>query len=191
MVLGKVKDKILRRGKRDPEYSKALGLAYTQGQGQKPLSEQEWREQLGINYELLHDEFIEAMLQARCYKPGRIVKIKDDGGNEREIIVPELDRDMAALRTLMSHLNRTSFITSEEGELIKLYMERTIIGIEMKMDEDDYDLGEGNLLDAINVLIRLAVDDAVEGRKAKLIKTIPRRTEITVNPEQRKKGGWV
>jgi hypothetical protein len=57
--------------------------------------------------------------------------------------------------------------------------------VEMEMDEDTYEYGGTNLLEAIAKVIQTAWSDAKSGRKAKLLKVTPRVFEISM-PTQRK-----
>jgi len=160
-------------------------LVALQGEMGRPFTEEEWRSLLRIDYELLHDDALENLLENQMYSE---VTVKNhDGTEEKQVLV---NYDIAALRTLITHLNRTSFIPPSEAELIKLYMEAAIVTIEMQMPEDAYNLGIGNFLDALDVFVRLMVNDAINGRKAKLIKTIPRATTISFREEKETKG-WI
>lgn len=172
-----------RGNKLDPEYMKALSMQVAAGESKQSMSDIEYKKLLLIDRELIHDDFIEKLLESKAYVP---YQVKNNGKTENRYMI---DWNMVALRFVYSHLNRTSFITKEEAELVKLYVESIMIRIKMQTKEHEYDLGQGNVLDALDVLARLSVDDSIDGRKARLLKTIPRVTELYVNPEQKQRSG--
>lgn len=175
------------KGKGDPEFNKALTMAAAGATAKQGIGDLEYKKLLLIDRELIHDDFIEQLLERKAYVPYQ-VKVKD-GNSEKNETRYMIDWNMVALRFVYSHLNRTSFITKEEAELVKLYVESIMIRIKMQTKEHEFDLGQGNVLDALDVLARLSVDDSIDGRKARLLKTIPRVTELYVNPEEKQRKG--
>lgn len=74
--------------------------------------------------------------------------------------------DLTSLRVLASGLNdlvRSGVrVSKKEAELTKLKIERIIIGAEMQMKEDEYKLANGDLLDALEIYLKLVVDSLVK-----------------------------
>ena len=74
--------------------------------------------------------------------------------------------DLAPLRILATGLNGLTRsgarVSKREAEIAKLEIERIIIGTEMQMNEDEYELATGDLLDALGVHLKLAVDSLVK-----------------------------
>ena len=150
------------------------------GEASRPLSEHEIVEQLGINYHMIHDDAIERVLEGSA--------LREPNGEEEDN--PSDRAQTLAIRVLMSNLIRTSYVDPYDAEINKLKAERDIGLIELDMDEDSYEFGGSNLLNAFATIIKTAWDDAKNGRKAKLLKVMPRTLEIrTGTEEQSKKGG--
>jgi hypothetical protein len=156
------------------------------GESQRNESEQQWREQLGTNYEMMHDDaledlFNELMWQARLYQDPATKEWKVA---KRAVI----DYDMVALRLIISHVNRASFITPFQYKILKIKLRYVLKCIRIRMNPRDYNLGINNTLKAIEIYVSFLLADAVDGRKAKLLKTVPRITRLEVEgPEKQGK----
>jgi len=144
------------------------------GDASRPASETEIMETLGINIHIIEDEKLMALLD-------RMVDTKDENGNPNGV-----DLDNLALRVMATKLIRGSWVDPIDVDIAQLEVERLINRIEMNMDEDTYEYGGTNLLEAIAKVIQTAWSDAKGGRKAKLLKVTPKVFEISM-PEPGKK----
>jgi len=72
-------------------------------------------------------------------------------------------------------------------EIAQLEVERFIDRVEMNMDEDTYEFGGTNLLEAFGKIIQTAWSDAKDGKKARLLKAQGRVIEVGM-PEKKTKG---
>lgn len=171
---------ILRRGKKEPsDLQKAVMANIITSDAGRTASEREDAALLGINLNMIQDEGLTKWLD-------RLSVIKTDGhdGNPGEAIV---DLNMLALRFMCSSLIRTSYVEPIDAEIAMMETEQFVNRIELQLPEDSYEFGGSNLLEAICAVIKTSWADAVNGRKAKLLKVSPRVFEVNL-PEQQKKG---
>jgi hypothetical protein len=158
----------LRRNKKtDPALREAAMQAVVMGDTQKSQPEREMIESLGTNYHMMHDDPIELVLE-------RDANINDNPMS-------------AALRVHLSPLIRTAYIEPDDAEIYKLEAERDIALLEMDMDEETYEYGGSFLLQAYLHVIKTGYDDAKRGRKAQLLKVVPRVSRVSVQSETTKK----
>jgi len=147
------------------------------GDSQRPVDEQTMAEQLGINIHTIEDDKLNSFLE-------QIAIIKGPDGT-----VKDVDLNALALRVMVSKLIRSSWVDPIDVDIAQLEVERLINRVEMEMDEDTYEYGGTNLLEAVAKIIQTAWSDAKGGRKAKLLKVTPRVYEITMAEPGKKKGG--
>jgi len=155
-----------------------------QGDSQRPMTQQQMMEQLGINIHMIEDDTVKQMLQSMS------VEVKENNG--KLVTTGNIDVNMLAMLVMTSKLIRTSFVDPIDSEIGMLDAERFVIRQEIDFDEETYELGGSNLNDAISQLIKTAWCDAKNGRKAKLLKVTAKTFEVRM-PEAKKKGegGWV
>ena len=96
-----------------------------------------------------------------------------------------IDYDMVALRLIISHVNRASFITPFQYKILKIKLRYVLKCIRIRMNPRDYNLGINNTLKAIEIYVSFLLADAVDGRKAKLLKTVPRITRLEVEGQEK------
>jgi hypothetical protein len=185
-------DNIFHRGeqKMNDEMRRAVLLNAAAGEAtQKSDADVMWQQQLGTNYELLHDDGVEDLLNEAMFKKAVVY---NQVTQKWEVIAKaQLDFDMAALRILISPVNRASFLSPKEAEAMKYKIRAILKRIKMQMNPDHYNLGVSNFLKSIEIYTEFALNDAMDGRKAKLTKTIPKISTFqveTVNTNQ-KQGG--
>lgn len=167
----------LRRGKKeDTETRSALKYAALVGEAQHPITSQEMYQQLGINVHIIEDDKLIELLE-------RLSFAKNDNDEV------EVDKDSLALRVMASKLIRSSWLDPLDSIIGQLEAERLVNRIEMNMNEDEYEYGGTNLLEAFLKLIQTAYSDAKDGRKAKLLKVTPRVFEIGMRETKKKEGG--
>ena len=160
----------LRRKKHEStENEKLTYQAGIIGELQRPQSEQEMIEALGINYHMIHDDDIEKMLILGA-------------SSEKEF------NHRLAMRVLASSLFRTSFLDPLDAELYKLEIECEFDDIEISLDDESYEEGELNIISAYRLLCQNAIDDAKFGRKPKLLKAYTKELTVKTSSESRKGG---
>jgi len=143
----------------------------------RPVSDTEMMEQLGINIHMIEDDKLNSFLE-------NISTIKD-GDNK----ITDIDLNTLALRIMSTKLIRASWVDPIDVDIAQLEVEALIDRIELDMDEDTYELGGSNLLEAMGKVIQTSWSDAKNGRKAKLMKVSPKVYEITMTEPGKKKQG--
>lgn len=171
--------KFLRRNKKtNSETSMIATHAAIMSDASRPVSETEMMEQLGINIHMIEDDKLNTFLET-------ISVVKDCKGKI------EVDLNTLALRIMSTKLIRASWVDPIDVDIAQLELERLINRVEMDMDEDTYEYGGTNLLEAMAKVIQTAWSDAKNGRKAKLMKVTPRIYEITMTEPGKKKQGII
>lgn len=171
---------ILRRGKKEPsELQKAAIHSIIAGESGRTASEREDAAILGINLNMIQDEGLTKWLDRLS-----VIKTNGKDGNPSDAFV---DLNMLALRFKCSSLIRTSYVEAADAQIAMMEAEQFVDRIEMDLDEDNYEYGGTNLLEAICDVIKTSWADSVNGRKAKLLKVSPKVFEVNL-PEQQKKG---
>lgn len=137
-----------------------------------------WKEQQGTNYELLHDDPLEEVLNAMMYKSAVVLNPQT---NQYEVVKrAELDLNMVGLRLTTSHINRASFNDERDIEILKTKNRAMSKLIKMQMRPDTFSLGMTTFLTGVEYANEIALNDSKDGKKAKLLKTIPRVTSVEV-----------
>jgi hypothetical protein len=164
-----------------------------QGDAAKPDSEIARREELGINYELMHDDDIEELLTNAMYLDEYITTVDASGKTTKVDKVERayIDYDMAAARIMISPANRVSYVSRDLANLMRLRNSRLIKCIKMQMRPDRYNLGQANFFRAIETYVDYMLSDAIGGRKAELLKRSPRETTFRAEVLNEKKNKGV
>lgn len=176
----------MRKGdKMSSEMRQALVLAHVSGEASRTSeSEMNRRLELETNFEMLHDTPVEEMLTDMMYD-----KLYWTDPNEKDAANPlgkvhvargELNYDMAALRMMWSQVNRASFLSPKEAGVIKIKIRNIMRRIKLQSRPDEYSLGKVNFLKAIEIHLYILLNDAIEGRKAKLLKMSSKGTTLNV-----------
>jgi hypothetical protein len=168
-----------------PEVQHAYMAALAQGEASRSSEADVSREeQLGTNNELLHDKAVEAMLEEEMYQ--RIVyETTDSKGNPAYgVMRGDLNYDMAAIRMILSHVNRASFLNPAEADIMKVRIRAMVKMIKLSTPPDRFNLGFANFLRSIEINCNFLINDAEGGRKGKLLKTVPRISQIELRHEQ-------
>lgn len=137
-----------------------------------------WKEQQGTNYELLHDDPVEEVLNEMMYE--RAVILNEKTGQYEVIKRANIDLNMVGLRLTTSHLNRASFNSIKDVEILKCKQRAMTKLVKMQMRPDTFTLGMSTFLSGVEFTTEIGLNDSVEGKKAKLLKTIPRVTSVEV-----------
>jgi len=158
------------RKKEEPtETQKVMMHSVLLGDSQRPVSQTEMMEQLGINIHLFRSSQLEGAIK-QLYK----IAVDEKGS---------VDLDLVALATLTDGLIRVSRISKLDSHIGYLKTRRILRRIEMNSPPIE---GIINLLEAIELERMTAWSDAEGGWKAKLTKVTPRTYEISmVQPGKR------
>jgi hypothetical protein len=184
-------NRIFNRGEKlSPEMKSAMVIAHLQSEASRGVetNEQILREQLGTNYEMLHDPDVEALLTEEVYQKlywvDETQKSPESPLGKVHVAKGDINFDMAALRLLYSQVNRSSFISPHEALIIKIKLRNIMRRIKLQTRPDQYSLGFVNFLKAVEINMMFLLNDAIEGRKARLLKTSPRVTTLAVEQGQ-------
>jgi hypothetical protein len=147
-----------------------------------------WKEQQGTNYELLHDDPLEEVLNGMMYERAIVWNEKENAYQ----IIPRanVDLNMLGLRLTASHVNRASFNSATDVEIAKCELRAMTKLVKMQCRPDTFSLGMSTFLTGVEYYNTISLNDSVDGKKAKLLKTIPRVTSVEVQTGeiQRNKG---
>ena len=152
----------------DKQFAKSMAF----GEAQKSSDEIQNMRELGINYHMLHDDGLEAIL-------GTMINAMLQQG--------VLDYDLMALRVTLSPLMRVTFIDDLEAEILKIRVKRELRRIEMSMPEDVFEEGGVNFLESIQTIAEANINCARDGRLTKWLKVSPKQFEITMGPIEKQK----
>lgn len=168
-------NRLLRRGDNSDRAEGKFQVTHgiLSGDSMRPQSEQEMIEQLGINYHMLEDDELSRILM-------NLAITKNDGQEA------EIDLNALAMRIDASKVIRASYVEPIDAEIAQLEAERSVNRIELSLNEDTYEYGGTNLLEAYSRFVKTAWSDATKGRKAKLLKVISKSFEVNI-PEAGKK----
>jgi len=170
--------KLFKRKKpQNTELQNASAYAVLLGDSQKSPQEMEILERQGINIHMIEDSNLNTYLE-------KMSVIENNGKSE-------VDLNAFALRIMATKLIRASWVDPIDVDIAQLELERLINRVEMDMDEDTYEYGGTNLLEAIAKVIQTAWSDAKGGRKAKLLKVTPRVFEISMPTQRKNKEGLI
>lgn len=145
---------------------------------QKPYTEEELKRAIGVDSLLISDENVDDLLRALTYR-----ELTDKEG---KVVGKFVDFDFASLMIINSRLTRTSYIDEKESIILKLRIKRIINRIKIGMAEPQLDLGFASFLGALEIYFMALIDDAIGGKRGRLIKTMPRVIETKISTE---KGG--
>lgn len=171
------------RGKQSEptDFEKAMMHSVVSSDTQRTQAEHEEAQQLAINLPMIHDDYVLKTLESMA-----IVKWQTPG--EKGEPRTQINWDLLALRVKTSPLIRTSYVDPIDMQIALLESEMFILRTEMNLNEEEYELGGTNFLEAMGDLIATAWSDAKDGRKAKLLKVSPREIQISMPEQQKKKG---
>jgi hypothetical protein len=154
----------------DKNFAKSMAF----GEASKSSDEIANMRDLGINYHMLHDDSLEALLDS-------MIKTMIQQG--------DLDYNLMALRITLSPLLRVTFIDDMEAEILKIRVKRELRRIEMSMPENFCEEGGVNFLESIQTIAEANINCARDGRLTKWLKVTPKQFEITMGPIEKRKGG--
>jgi len=130
--------KIFRRGKKETsEAHKIVMHSAVLGDSQRPIAEAEIVQALGINIHTIEDDKLNHYLEQLSF-------IKNGEGE-----VVDVDLNALALRVMATKLIRASWVDPIDVDIAQLDMEAMIHRVEMDMDEDTYEYGGTNFLEAV------------------------------------------
>jgi hypothetical protein len=137
-----------------------------------------WKEQQGTNYELIHDDPLEEVLNDLMYESA----VAQDPATKQWIVIKraQINLNMVGLRMVASHVNRCSFNDRKDIEVLKPKMRAMTKLVKMQMRPDTFTLGMSTFIAGFEYATNIALNDSVDGKKAKLLKTIPKITSVEV-----------
>jgi hypothetical protein len=207
--------KLFRRGasQADIDFKNNLVLSAAQGEAARGDTESDlaWKNLMAFRYEVIHDEDIEDILSQKCMKPTFIPKVdekgavayaQDEAGNivtdgaGQPVIqyerVFQIDNAMAALRNMLSHTNRLTFLNPKNKRYLELIVEDLCLDVEMNMPEDEFDSSVGAYLDSLQANMVMLLNDAENGNKVKamLENRTTKNLDLTVGQPQKQKGAF-
>jgi hypothetical protein len=180
------------RGTR-PKLSPAEEMAYSHGlvvaDSGRTQSEIEHIRELGINRDLIDDDKLDQFLESFSMQTVLQPDPKDPKKmREVRIAVPR----WAAVFIARSSLIRTSYMDPIDAAIGQIRTRRLLRKVKMSMSEEEYENGGALLLDAVRLITDTAWCDAINGRKAKLLKVSPKTFEIQWRDQQKgQKGGYM
>lgn len=151
-----------------------------------------WKEQQGTNYELIHDDPMEAVLNEMMHDRAIVY---NEEKKEYQVIANALPNlNMIGLRMVASHVNRCSFNEKSDVAILKPKLRAMTKLVKMQMRPDTFNLGMSTFLAGFEYANIIALNDSVEGKKSKLLKTIPKITSVEVSagelPKSKGSGGF-
>lgn len=159
----------------------------------KQSSDVEMRRELGTNIHMIEDEGltqqieifskyevmvpqVERLEPIKLPETGEIIEYKPI----YKVVKKELiDWNMVALRVLISKVIRTSWIDQANAEIYKEQIEYDIEELKENLSHAEYQR-KGPFYDSIKFMLLTAIDDAVNGRKARLMKVQLKGFELSV-----------
>ena len=141
------------------DFAKAMVIS----SASKSQSETEFDRGLAEKGLLVIDQAIDDMQDADCYEYG-VVYSPD--GKTFSVEKTRVDHNGQARRILSSPLISLGNNTQEQVEKAKLKVSSILQTQMLEVQEDDYELGFGNKMCALEVLIHGKLQDSVDGRKA-------------------------
>lgn len=168
--------------KKDTEKLAELGgqitYAMVLGDAQRTDPERGIAEQAGVSIHAFKDSNLEHMLS-------ELRKIRVLNENKEVVYVGD-DLDFVALEMLVSPMVKLAYIPALTAEILKCEAELLIAKMSCHMDTEAYQNGGANLLRTLLFHIRLSLDDAVDGKLFKWVKTQPRTLEVSAQTIQQR-----
>lgn len=165
-----VLDRVFHRNRNvPPEVTNAYLAAAAQGEAMRSSEADVSREeQLGTNNELLHDKAVEGLLEEEMYQKivyqivdNKGAPLMDAAGNPKlGVLRGDLNYDMAAIRMILSHVNRASFLNPAEAAIMKVRIRAMIKMIKLQTSPDRFNLGFANFLRGIEIAAIFLINDA-------------------------------
>jgi hypothetical protein len=182
--------KLFRRGDNSATSNLKESIVFNAAQNEAVRGDNEtdiaFKKDLSFKYEVIHDEDKEDILAQKCLKPtptpavddkGQIQYVHDkkgalilDGNGEPIIQYVQgyvIDNNYAALRNMVSHTNRLTFLSPKNKRLLELLTEDIIEDVKTNNLESEFDLGNGAYLNSIFADEVLLLSDAENGNKVK------------------------
>ncbi len=157
----------------------------------KPMTETEAARELGIDLQMIEDDNVNRVLR---YMSGMETKaVGADGqpimdASGQAVTDGDMDLNMLATMFMTSKLIRTGYADPIDVEIAQAEAQLFVDRIELDLNEDEYELGGTNFLDALKQIILMNFSCAKNGRMAKLLKVTGKAYEIRMPGERKKKG---
>lgn len=138
------------------------GIMGSLGQNQQ---EQEYQELLASNGLLVNDPMFEALMKEI------VAQAEEEAGT--------LEPDDVTLLGLLSNKIRTSFLEPEDAEIYKFRIHAIKLLKIMDMEESEFFSGDARFWDMVELHAQINLDNAKNGKIAKLVKATTRVAEVT------------
>lgn len=167
-------------GPRSEDYAHSIVAS----QGPSPASEEQARQDMGINIHTIEDERILKMLDGLCVVIGKTT-ILDGDGNLKEVDISYPRPWAMALRVAVSKVNACRFLTKDEAVTTKLKLRNEIEKIKLKMSASDLELFGPFINIVVAVYAEPAIDDSVDGQKMLGLKVQSREYKVGLSTSNR------
>jgi hypothetical protein len=179
-----------------PKLTTGEKMAYSHGlvvaDSGRTQSELEQIRELGINRLMIDDDKLDQFLESFSIKIAYIPDPKDPKGKKMVPVKIPVHK-WAAVFMARSSLIRTSYVDNIDAQIGMIRSRRLLRKVKMTLSEEEYEEGAALLLEAVGMICDTAWCDAIDGRKAKLMKVNPKTFEIQWKGEQKKgsSGGYL
>lgn len=150
----------------------------------------EMRQALGTNIHMIEDEGLLSQIEAFSKYPVDVVtfetEVSPSGAvTSKTITKPKelIDWNMVSLRVLSSKVIRTSWIDPKDADIYKEELEYAVEELKENLSQAEYQR-KGPFYDAVKFMLLTAIDDAVNGRKARLLKVQLKGFELSVQHQE-------
>lgn len=158
------------------EMASQLEYAMVLGDAQRNDPDRAVAEQAGVNIHAFKDANLEHALSEL-----RKIRIVDTDGKSKYI---GDDLDFVALEMLVSPMIKLAYISPLSAQILKCEAELLIAKMSCRMDSETYNNGGANLLRVVLFHVRLSLDDSIDGKLFKWVKTQPRTLEVNAQALQ-------
>lgn len=147
-------------------------------QGPSPASEEQARQDMGINIHTIEDDRLTKMLDSLCVVNSE-VNVLNPATNQMEINVISYPRPWAmALRVAISKVNACRFLSKEDAVTTKLKLRNEVEKIKLTMSRSDLELFGPFINLVIAVYAEPAIDDSIDGQKMLGLKVQSREYKV-------------
>lgn len=166
-------------------------------ENQKTQSEIDQNRDMGTNLHMITDDGLLTQIEQFCKYQVEVPKVEmipDGKGGFVPHVTMEtkdmVDWNMIALRALCTNVLCTRWIDPRDADYYKESLEYELEELKEQMSHSEYQR-KAALFDAVKPILLTAIDDAVNGRKARLLKVQIKGFEVDVRHQQPGKGNVV
>ncbi len=165
------------QGPRAEDYAHSIVAS----QGPSPASEEQARQDLGINIHTIEDDNILKMLMSLCVVSSK-VRLLNSETNEIEEHEISYTRPWAmSLVVAVSKVNACRFLSKEDAITTKLKLRNEIKAIKLTMSNNDKAMFGAFINTVLAVYAEPAIDDSIDGQKMLSLKVQSREYKVNLN----------